>query len=206
MILESCKDLYNGYDVRIRFRSKVLGGIPRSKELIGIWLRVRHKGQSIRQEEIERIDKAAGADDSMESRSWTVFMQDKNGLFLEEKNIKGLLKEAARLLRRSSFRDLINHGVWTRPQKLYLLRNGRPIPIPDGHVERPLQVGRTSGPTAALKREDYVTGASLKFHLFVVAAALNEEIENLLKIGEEIGLGASRSLGFGKFDVKVIPL
>ncbi len=204
--MESCKDLYRGYDVRIRFRSKILGGIPRSRELIGIWLRVRHKGQSIRQEEIERIDKAVGADDSTESRSWTVFMQDKNGLFLEEKNIKGLLKEAARLLRRPSFRDLINHGVWIRPQKLYLLRNGRPIPIPDGHMERPLQVGRTSGPTAALKREDYVTEASLKFHLFVVAVALNEEIENLLKIGEEIGLGASRSLGFGKFDVKVIPL
>jgi len=59
------------------------------------------------------------------------------------------------------------------------------------------------GPRSALKRCDYVKQATANFEIWVAAPAIAKgDLEKMLKLGQEIGLGASRSQGYGKFTLE----
>jgi len=74
---------------------------------------------------------------------------------------------------------------------------------PDGHVESAIHVMTPRGPRSALKRCDYVQQAHATFEIWVAGEAVTKkDLEQLLTLGQEIGLGASRSQGYGKFTLE----
>jgi len=205
---ELLQDLYKKYFAVIQFRDQVLGGIPKAKDLIEFWLRSRGlSGRDLKAVAQETaIEVQAKETENHEIRNWTSFKKDREGLFIEERQIKALLKEAAYVLRLSrivGFRDSISHGVFVKPEKIHLLRAGKPLHEPDGYVERPIHVLTRQGPRTSVVRQDFVLKPHSSFDLVVASPLVKfEDLQRLLRLGEEIGLGASRSQGYGKFVIK----
>jgi len=205
---DAMQDLYKKYAVSAQFRGQVLGGIPKVKGLIEPWL--CSKGLSGRDlqtvAQTTAIEVQAKQGEDLEIRNWTGFKKDREGLFIEERQIKALLKEAAYVLRLSriaGFKDSISHGVFVKPEKIRLLRAGKPLHEPDGYVERPIHVLTRQGPRTSVVRQDFVLKPHSSFDLVVASPLVRfDDLQRLLRLGEEIGLGASRSQGFGKFVIK----
>jgi len=193
--------------VRIRFRGKILGGIPKSKELIEPWLRGRGVPSSAAKELAEEIASEVESETLEEQveAAWTGFKKDEAGPYIEERQIKALLKEAAFVLgltKKARFKDSIAHGVFVKPEKIHFMKGKKPVKKADGHVESAIHVMTRRGPRSALKRCDYIEKGECTFHIWVAAPAVTEkDLEKMLKLGEEIGLGASRSQGYGKYDM-----
>jgi len=81
---------YEKYAITIQFRDQVLGGIPKAKDLIEFWLRSRGlSGRDLKATAHKTAIEAQaepGAD--LELRNWTGFKKDREGLFIEERQIK----------------------------------------------------------------------------------------------------------------------
>jgi len=199
--------------VRIRFRDRVLGGIPKAKELLVPWLKSRGIPSDAAKElaeEIEEEVEAVSAED-IETAAWTTFKRDKEGIYLEERQVKALLKEAAFVLgltKKARFRDSISHGLFVKPEQIHLRREGEFVKQPDGSIESAIHVMTRRGPRSALKRCDYVEKGEAEFEVWVAAPVVTgKDLERLFTLGQEIGLGASRSQGYGKFTlVKFQPI
>ena len=93
------------------------------------------------------------------------------------------------------------------PARVYLGRKE-----PDGQEEGPIHVQTAQGPRTAIKRVDYVEDVSLSFEVWTLKKQNNsdaekkrhigkEDLEKMLALAQENGLGADRSQGSGKFDV-----
>lgn len=203
--------IWEKYSVTIKFKDKVLGGIPKNPELIKDWLKGRGVPEEAAEEMKDEIAKEVKAGDEA-SKSWTGFKEDKTGPHLEERQVKACLKECASTLRLTAmpgFRDQVNHGVFIKPEILYFIRDGQPVATPDGNLERPIHVMGPKGPRSALSRQDYIEGATIDFEIWVAKAVdkkrgevlPKKRLKEMLTLGQELGLGASRSQGYGKFDV-----
>lgn len=147
----------------------------------------------------------------IKASSWNTFEVDKDGLFIEERNVKAMLREAGMITtvgKRAGFGDFVRSGVFAKPEKIHLKRDESTIKKPDGYIDRiVLTKGRCKN-RCALKRLDFVTQPHIDFELWVAAVALSdEEVQSLFLLGQEVGLGACRTQGFGKFDatVKLVP-
>lgn len=209
------RSIYDVYQVKLKFRDKLLGGLPKSPKVIKNWLEARTKRtgpeiEGLAQEiagEISREEATA-----REERIWTGFksFENEKGLYLEERQIKALLREAGSVLGYTSiigFRDTINHGVFVDPDKIHLGKVK-----PDG-VEESI-IGRAlgpRGPRSFLRKSDYVEKAEIEFKLLVTRSLspsprreisiTKERLKNMWELAQNIGLGASRSQGYGKFQL-----
>lgn len=201
-------DIYHKYRVKIQFREKLLGGIPKSEKLIEGWL------QTLRSDKFnERGEEATLGDEvattiydeievEKEEKAWTGFKRDDKGLYIEARQIEAMLKECATTLgltvKIKGFRQHLQHGTFVQPPRLHLGKTE-----PDGYEEL---VGHVSGPRgkrAILKRHDYVERPTLEFEVWSVdnGKMKEEHLRKLFALGQENGLGCSRSQGYGKFDV-----
>jgi len=206
--------VYKRYHVTIKFRDKILGGIPVAKELLEPWLRGRGVPEGEVEPLAEKVAEEVGAVEAAEKieKAWTTFKKDNKGMYIEERQIKGLLREAAFVLRltaKRGLRDTIAHGVFTEPDKIYLSRDfGEILLVPDGAIETPIHVMTAQGPRSSLKRQDYAEHAEIEFVLKVGGPPRGEQtiteknLEELWEHAQDIGLGASRSQGYGKFNVE----
>jgi hypothetical protein len=59
------------------------------------------------------------------------------------------------------------------------------------------------GKRSALKKNDYVVKPIITFELWVSSGIPLTQLKLLFEAGSEIGLGDSRTLGFGKYDYKI---
>lgn len=218
--------IFNRYEVKLQVTDLLLGGLPKDPELIKGFLEGRAKKARTPEEKEQLTKKIAkeikqkenGEIDYVkeEEKSWTTFKSDETGLYIEERQIKALLREAMSTQRLSSipgFRDQINHGVFTNPDKIHLKRenNGKPevIKKPDKHVEDIGHGMSARGPRSFIKRSDAVEGPAIKFELLVAKSQhpskeipINtKRLKDMFLLGQSIGLGANRSQGYGKFNL-----
>jgi len=200
--------VFRKFIIEIRFREKLLGGIPKAKELIVAWLRSRGVPAAAVEELAEEVGAEVGAvsREELELSTWTTFKRDNDGVYIEERQVKALLKEAAFVLgltRKPRFRDSVAHGLFVKPERIHLTREGVSVKEPDGYIESPIHVMTRRGPRSALKRCDYVEQADASFEVWVAAPAITKkDLKQLFTLGQEIGLGASRSQGYGKFTLR----
>jgi hypothetical protein len=167
-------------------------------------------------------DRASGA--------WTGFKFVDGSLVLEERQVKAMLKECGttldyfRLIR--GFRQLVQHGVFVEPAFIPLMRNAGTVTEPDGFEDRVVHVMTAQGPRSAIKRVDYLRApAHVEFDVLVAepnkavhwaqarsqskkkesGQALpdnwEEAWQQMWRLAQELGLGANRSQGVGKFNV-----
>ena len=212
------------YEVEIEFVKPVVGGIPKSKDVLAAWVESRARKKGKTPEEIQKLiekihgevyiseDELEGEIDKITEKVWLTFKADREGLYLEDRNIKAMLREAATtmdLFRGSGStrrKQRFQHGLTIRPYRIRFYRDGKVIKDPEDTQDRPVIIEYWGQTMAALRREDLVLpGARMKFYICVYAGGdqpiKKEHIEDMMDLAQEMGLGAARSQGFGKFRV-----
>ena len=217
------KRLYDIYKVKVQFRDRIYGGMPKSAELIRKWVEARTKvdapkTNTIPDEKTEEqiVEAIEVMTEEAAEQMWTGFPSDEEGLFVWDRQIKALFKECMQLAHmaknRRGSKQVMQHGFEIKrpnPDRSNLdSRIHLGVKEPTGMEEGAIHVMTAQGPRTALKRADYVEQPTIEFEVWVYATAPQEtrhigekQLVDLLTHAQENGLGAQRSQGHGKFNV-----
>lgn len=212
--------------VTIQVRRHLCGGTPKNPDTIAKWIEAVVKDKSAVRDLAEQARRDMGTDDltpeqisEMAKGSWNGFRSDEQGLFLEARCVKALLKESADAVGRKlgvwALKKQIAERMFVTGHAVYLGRGE-----PDGFVEGTIHLeDRFGGSMAALKRVDYVEAPRLIFHVRLLDLPYQtsssapggkkiiqplDMLAVLLHHGQDLGLGADRSQGEGTYDVESI--
>lgn len=187
------KSIWRIYNVELQFRDLLVGGVPKNPDVVKSWI-------DSRAVELDRAEKDKAILDTLEDieqseeKAWCGFKTTPESVpYIEERHIKAMLKEAAGILK-LRFKATIAKGVFVKPEKLLL-------PKELFTMERVIHVSDRQGKRSALKKSDYVVKPKINFNLWVSAVDIKpKDLKQLFEAGGEIGVGADRTLGYGKFD------
>lgn len=189
-------DLFRYFQVRLRFREKLLGGVPRCEDDIRAWLAARGLSH-LADATMAEVDLVTA-----EEWTWTGFKRDARGLFIEARQVTAMIRECAATLSLTKevrgLRQHLWHGVFVKPARLYL-----GVREPGGTLEVVGQVQTARGPRSIRKKVDYVNGAQIECEIWSLSnGRLGEEhLRRVLALAQESGLGAMRTQGYGQFDL-----
>jgi len=214
---KSKEEMYLFYRVTINIRDRICGGIPKSKDVIAKWVETKIKGAEAQKEVVKETVAAMGDQLTEEkiAKMWTGFKKDGDGPYIEARQAMALLKESANILKGlkpktgkgskpiidiANFRARLAERVFVEPNRLHL---GVGPEEPVEFMERTIDVMTPQGPRSAFKRVDYVEQPTITFTLRVLNDELidREDLEKVLIHGQNLGIGADRSQGYGKFDL-----
>jgi len=204
---------YERYKVKLEFVKPVVGGLPKNPNVIDAWINSRlppEEAPAMAEKIKDEVNASEEAD-----KKWVGFKEDDKGIYLEDRNIKAMLREAATTLQLLSGKGSVarkqafQHALTIEPYRIHFMRNGKTIKEPDEQQERTIHVMTRLGPRDSLKREDVINPpATMEFEMKIVIprehkhAMLSEsDLRDMLEVGQDIGLGGSRSQQFGKFKV-----
>lgn len=207
--LSGYDELFVKYLVKLKVRDRVLANLPTDFKALKYIAKAQleKEGRSGTTRDIaERVQELEEELPWGEEEVVQSFLRDREGMFIRERNIKGLLKECARVCRIRGYREAINHGVFVKPEKIYFRRNGKSITKVDGRKETGIRVSGPRGPRSALKIAEYINQPELEFQIWVAGPISRSKlpgtvIREMLEYAQEIGLLGDRALGEGKFDV-----
>lgn len=210
-------EMYVFYEVVIKIRDKICGGIPKAKDVIEKWVGLKIKGAEAQKEVVKETVEAMGDQLTEEkiASMWTGFKKDERGPYIEARQVMALLKESANILKGlkpksgkgskpivniANFRARLAERVFVEPNRIYL---GVGPEEPIVFIERTISVMTSQGPRSAWKRVDYVEQPTITFTLRVLNDELidKEDLDKVLEHGQNLGIGADRSQGYGKFDL-----
>jgi len=187
--------MWRCYRVRIKFRDRIVAGVPLDPETLRAWLRLRDREQYI-EEELGEIAARKGT-------RLDGFKRDENGLYIESYQMKTGLKQGANVIRRAigykgQLRARVKERVFVTPKRIHL-----GVDKPTGTLVRALSTIMPLGPRSYICESEYVLRPELEFKLWVLDDGVieREHIEKILNWLQEEGLGSDRSLDEGKFDV-----
>lgn len=189
-------DLFRYFEVRLRFREKLLGGVPQCEEDIRAWLAARGLSHLV-PSTLADVDLVTA-----EELTWTGFKRDAGGLFIEARQVRAMLRECATTLSLlkevRGLRQHLWHGVFVKPARLYL-----GVQEPSGTLEVVGQVQTARGPRSIRKKVDFVLRAQVDCEIWVLTNSKlgEEDLGRLLDLAQESGLGAMRTQGYGQFDM-----
>lgn len=191
-------NLYRKYRVKIKIRDTIHGGIPRNDSMIEDWLESRQMEDAIEttKAEIDIVEET--------EKAWCGFKIQDGKSYLESRNVKALIKESCTVLKLAKIspglKQLLQHGLFVKPERL-------PVEV-TGWTESVAHVMGPRGPRSCLKRNDYATGTVFDFEVWIVNTHPDhlkqlpeDSLRLILEHGQELGLGANRSQGCGKFDL-----
>jgi hypothetical protein len=215
-------EVFATYETEIVFTAKILGGIPTDPKLIEGWLRAKAGIDDaaevmavMRRTLIERgIEVAANAtydeivaasEQIAAERETTGFKRDEDGLYIEARQVKAMLKECVNInfagekwgRTKKGPKNFVAERVFVDPDHVHLGRDEADgIDMVIGHVTGP------SGPRSTLGYHEYVERATLAFSVLVVDDCVTaEQWARIWTHAERNGLGALRSQGHGQFVV-----
>lgn len=213
--------------IRLRFRDRVLGALPKSADVMRRWLETRH----LPTEEIEAQVATLGSDAAITSdqeAAWTGFrVNDKGEPYLDTYTVAALVREMMSTLgmtvERQGTKQTRQHltevaacaadGTLYEGKeraRLYFYRNGARVTQPDGAEDSTGHVQTPQGERSIVKKADYIEGAEVCFVLRVPArlaearakAVIDETaVARIFAHAPNSGLGKERSMQQGKFDV-----
>ena len=206
---------WNRYRVEIEFEKRVVGALPKNPEVIDAWVQSRIKNDEKKAADMTvKISEEVNATEEA-NKKWVCFKSNKRGVYIEDRNCQAMLREAATTL--EIFKDkgsvarkqAFQHGLFIEPSIIHFTRGGKTIKEPDGQQERMIHVMTRLGPRDSLKREDYIeAGATMTFDIKIVVPTNKQDanltethIRDMLELGQNIGLGGSRSQCFGQFKI-----
>lgn len=213
--------LNSKWTVTLGFTARVIGGVPavgldagngeKDRNILSIWLRQRLP-EATEDELAAEVEKTfAEAYKDAEEQSSTTFKSDGEGLYLEGRQVKAMLKEAGQRLgfgkavkgERPSLKQDLHEALHVDEDVIHLRRGEGFVEKPDGYEVRPIHVMGPQGPRTSIKRCAYVEGAQVRFTVRVlnVVSLSEEHLVDILAFAQDLGLGADRSQGNGKFQV-----
>jgi hypothetical protein len=211
-------DLWTTYKVRLAFRDKLLGGIPRDPNLVEGWLRSKaglYDPEELRGAvartvaELRPGGSPPVADDDMgseaDSKRTVGFKSDDEGLYVESRQIKAMLKESTNVVfagerwgpTRKACKSFFAERVFVEPDRIQLgviEPTGRELVL--GHVSGP------AGPRSTLTHYEYILRPLVEFRLLVLHDCITAaQWRDIWCHAQESGFGTLRSQGHGRFDV-----
>lgn len=215
--------LFTTYSVQLVFRDKLLGGIPKQANIIESWLRT-NTGLTDNPTELRRMlvktleelgldveegmtfEELQEASKKLAGSSHTNgFKLDANGLYIEDRQVKAMIKEAVNILfagqrwgvTKKGPRGFTSERVFVSPSHISLGRSE-----PDGTEMMIVHASTPQGPRTSLAYHEYVEGATIDFNVMVANDDVDEAHWPLIwTLAQENALGACRSQSYGRFDV-----
>lgn len=222
-IFDAAVGIFQKYHASITFRDRVVGGTPKDPSVVEKWLRAKagiESDEEVRQMTIRTmrelgVENAESLtfDQLVEASKELASKRNTNGfkfgpacgLYLESRTVKSMIKEAVNILYAGERWGRTSKGpknftaerVFIDPDRLYLDRmtpDGVELFI--GHISGP------SGPTSNLTYYEHVIGSTLEIDVRVTRDEITfEHWQEIWVQCQEIGLGALRSQGYGRFDL-----
>jgi len=216
-------NLFARYAVRVVFRDKLLGGVPREPRLIEGWLRSRaglSDQDEVRHMMLRTLDELGVAVDASMTfeqleqaselvaarKQTTGFKVGAQGLFIEARQVKAMLKESANIVfsgerfgpTRKTARPFVAERIFVEPDQIWLgVSEPHGVEMTIGHVLGP------NGPRSIVGYHEYVRQAELSFTVLTLRDCLTrDQWADIWLHAQENGLGALRSQGFGRFTVE----
>ena len=192
--------------------SPILGSIAMDKKVFTEYLATKGKTPEEKEKALQDVDNVPETPEDAENKA-TGFYRDENGNFiLKEYQVKGFLKEAARVLKDQlglvAPVSKIDNFVFIRETNLIIhTATGGTVTEADTILDRPLRAMTAQGPRVALAYSEMVSDWNIEFTLRVLqndgskksAAMTMDTIEELLDYGFLKGLLQWRNGGYGKF-------
>jgi hypothetical protein len=200
-----------------KFRAELLvgtiaGGTPSDPKVAEGWLRTKlgEKDDLIRElvatTMVDRgIDAEQAAKEVDSLKHLNGFRRDEQGLYIEGRQVKAAIKEAASVAAAAAKLPLKSWGQ-TKKGLLGFVAEHIIVPEdrihlgvtePTGIVQRFVHTWRGSG----IQYEEYVENAKLSFTVMADHEFSAEHWAMIWLTGEQQGIGASRSQGFGRYEV-----
>jgi hypothetical protein len=205
--------------------SRLAGGIPTDENVAKSWLltKIEDKGDAVRRAVAETMAaRAVTPEEAVDlvgsAKHFTGFKKDDTGLYIEGRQIKAAIKEAVSAGVGSGHLPLRSWGetkkfakgfvaehIMVVEDRIYLHRDGEVIKdTSDGNVVRVVQQFVHTQYGSAPHYKEYVEDVELKFTVIAdydFEAAKANFWNIVWQLGQQQGLGASRSGGFGRYVV-----
>lgn len=231
-VFEGKSKVFAVYEVELTFRDKIMGGIPKDPKVIQGWLRAKagigeerelaqfaartmmENGHDlgVTAEQLLTMDPNElynlmdeVAERYAEEMQTNGFKINDSGLFIEDRQIKALLKESTNILfagerwgqTKKGPRSFVAERVFVKPGRIHLgVQKPHGVELIVGHVSGP------QGKRSTLTYHEYVVKPVINFKLEVVRDELSQDQwADLWTHAQENGLGALRSQSHGRFDV-----
>ena len=191
----------------------IAGGTPTDPRVAEGWLKTKLGADSDRliQELVAEtmVERGVTADEAVPivnaQKNLNGFKRDENGLYVEGRQLKAALKEAASVAVAAG--KLTGRG-WGKTNKGLLSYLAEHVFV----VEDRLQLGVTEASGimqrfvhtfrgTGIQYEEYVEDAKVNFTVMADHAFADEEWATIWLCGEQQGIGASRSQGYGRYEV-----
>ncbi len=201
------------------------GGVPADEKQVTGWISAKLKDTRSPGEISELVlrtmaDRAAAGDAITQDQAIAEvagsmvgqngFKQDRAGLFIEGRQLKSALKEAvsvavaANKLRKGGWGvtkkglySFVAEHVFVAEEKLHLMRDGSHLDHPDGTLQKMVHTWRGD----AISYEDFCHEVDLDFTIMSDYQFSRDEWGLIWLTGQLEGIGASRSQGFGRYEV-----
>lgn len=186
---------------------RIAGGTPTDPRVAEGWLKTKlgDRDDLIREAVAEVMaERGVTADEAAEevsrNKHLNGFRRDDNGLYIEGRQVKAAIKEAANVRwpkdrwgpsRKGTLSFFAEH-VFVQEDRLHL-----GVTEPTGIAQRFVHTWRGSG----IQYEEYVDDVKLALTVATDHEFTEEQWALLWLTGEQQGLGASRSQGYGRYEV-----
>jgi hypothetical protein len=191
----------------------IAGGTPTDPKVAEGWLKTKlglDKDDLIREKVAEvMVERGLTADEATaavnESKHLNGFKRDENGLYIEGRQLKAALKEAASIAvaagkltsrgwgkTNKGLLSYLAEHVFVVEDRLYL-----GVAEASGIAQRFVHTFRGTG----IQYEEYVEDAKVDFTVIADHDFAAKEWAAIWTCGEQNGIGASRSQGFGRYEV-----
>ena len=225
------KALFTTYDCTVQFRDKILGGTPKNPKIIEGWLRAKTgvtDDEEIRQMMFRTLvdmgvevtpemsyDELVEASEALASVKQTNgFKQNGKGLYIEDRQVKACLKEAVSILypwapnnkwgeTKKAARSYFVETVFVNPREVLL-----GLEEPTGVEMMMVHAKGANGVAHSINYSEFASEPEVSFQVQVLRDSIgttdkikNGEWAEIWTLAQELGLGAGRSQGFGRFDV-----
>lgn len=209
--------------------SSIAGGVPTDEHVATGWLKSKlaAKDELIAEAvAVTMAERGVSADEAVKivesNKHLNGFKRDSLGLYIEGRQLKAALKEAVSV---AVAADKLKATGWGQTKKwlttylpehvfvvedrLYLMTRAPEALIEEAgeihHVQEPTDIVQRFVHTrfgASIQYEEYVENAVIKFTVITDHAFSNKEWAMIWLTGQQQGIGASRSQGFGRYQIK----
>lgn len=195
----------------------IAGGIPTDPKVAEGWLRSKLDApDDIIREEIAKtmVERGVTVEEATEivgaARTLNGFKRDEQGLYIEGRQLKAALKEAAWVAANAGKLNPKGWGSCTDQNLRKGLKNWLPehvfveedrlhlgVEQPSGVMQRFVHTFRGTG----ISYEEYVLDAKIDFTVITDFKFTDEQWAMIWLFGEQQGIGASRSQGYGRYQI-----
>jgi len=198
------------YKVKLQLSEPMLGTVPTQSSIWANHIATK-QAKALKREgwaeadikkELESTIEGVADNDDLQV-GLTGFFNDGDGYFLRDYQVKGFLKEAAKVMKQfgatKQLRSKVVQSLFVRPRKVYVAKPNADLEI----VERPLRGQTPQGERIAIARSFSVpAGTKLEFEIHTLNGVITKGcVEALLEYGQYQGFGQWRGAGNGSFEV-----